>query len=88
MKCIICNCTTEQACLGGCSWVSQDPPICSKCFTQEIYMQKVIAIQLNWIGGMRAWNRLTEKTQRKWMRQAMVVMDNLRKSRIEIKVNV
>lgn len=30
-KCIHCGCTEENACPGGCSWVSKDPPVCSRC---------------------------------------------------------
>lgn len=29
--CIFCGCTDDRACMGGCSWVSTSPPICSAC---------------------------------------------------------
>jgi len=29
--CIGCGCTDLEACEGGCSWVSLDPPVCSAC---------------------------------------------------------
>jgi hypothetical protein len=29
--CCGCGCTNEQACPGGCSWVSLKPPLCSAC---------------------------------------------------------
>lgn len=29
--CSGCGCTNEQACPGGCSWVSTNPPVCSAC---------------------------------------------------------
>lgn len=29
--CVRCGCTDDRACPGGCSWVSLDPPICSRC---------------------------------------------------------
>jgi hypothetical protein len=29
--CVHCGCTELRACHGGCSWASQDPPICSRC---------------------------------------------------------
>lgn len=31
MRCLGCDCTEDKPCEGGCSWVSRDPPICSKC---------------------------------------------------------
>lgn len=38
--CVGCGCTTENACLGGCSWIVQDLEegigICSKCVTLPI----------------------------------------------------
>lgn len=30
-SCIGCGCTDLEACPGGCSWASLDPPICSNC---------------------------------------------------------
>lgn len=29
--CISCGCTEDNACPGGCTWVSLDPPLCSAC---------------------------------------------------------
>ena len=29
--CIICGCSDNRACEGGCSWKSVDPPVCSNC---------------------------------------------------------
>lgn len=29
--CDLCGCTENQACDGGCHWVSLDPPLCSQC---------------------------------------------------------
>lgn len=30
-KCVVCGCTESTPCEGGCSWISANPPICSKC---------------------------------------------------------
>jgi hypothetical protein len=35
MRCIGCGCTNEQACPGGCSWISHAPPKCSACFDED-----------------------------------------------------
>jgi hypothetical protein len=35
MRCIVCGCTEERACPGGCSWVSVNPPKCSACFDTD-----------------------------------------------------
>lgn len=29
--CAVCGCTDDHACEGGCSWVCDDPPVCSAC---------------------------------------------------------
>lgn len=34
-RCIGCGCTEERACLGGCSWISVNPPKCSACFDAD-----------------------------------------------------
>lgn len=36
--CVVCGCTEERACDGGCSWVMSRPPLCSACvaFGQRI----------------------------------------------------
>lgn len=26
-----CRCTNQRACVGGCSWFSIEPPVCSAC---------------------------------------------------------
>lgn len=31
LACEGCGCTEDDACEGGCYWVSLDPPICSAC---------------------------------------------------------
>ncbi|MCK1402066.1 hypothetical protein IVB45_17310 [Bradyrhizobium sp. 4] len=31
MACHVCGCTDDNACPGGCGWVSIDPPLCSAC---------------------------------------------------------
>lgn len=31
LACIVCGCTEDRACEGGCSWVSLNPPFCSAC---------------------------------------------------------
>lgn len=31
LACTVCGCTDGNACPGGCSWVSIDPPVCSAC---------------------------------------------------------
>lgn len=31
VACVACGCTEDNACTGGCSWVSEDPPVCSAC---------------------------------------------------------
>lgn len=30
-KCIVCGCTDERACPGGCDWANDDPPVCTTC---------------------------------------------------------
>lgn len=35
LACIACGCTQNHACQGGCSWVSRDPPKCSRCFLPD-----------------------------------------------------
>ena len=35
MKCSGCGCTEDNACFGGCYWVSTDPPVCSSCASEE-----------------------------------------------------
>lgn len=35
IRCIICGCHQDLACIGGCSWVSMDPPLCSACNNAE-----------------------------------------------------
>jgi hypothetical protein len=30
-RCIGCGCSNQRACLGGCSWYSITPPVCSVC---------------------------------------------------------
>lgn len=34
--CTGCGCTDAQACPGGCSWVSYDPPVCSACVERSV----------------------------------------------------
>lgn len=31
LSCSVCCCTDDNACAGGCYWVSIDPPLCSAC---------------------------------------------------------
>jgi hypothetical protein len=31
VKCIRCGCSNARACPGGCAWISNHPPICSRC---------------------------------------------------------
>lgn len=31
MKCMGCSCTNQRACVGGCSWFTIDPPVCTAC---------------------------------------------------------
>jgi hypothetical protein len=31
LACEFCGCTEDNACIGGCHWVSINPPICSAC---------------------------------------------------------
>lgn len=31
LACSACGCTDDNACPGGCYWVSLDPPLCSAC---------------------------------------------------------
>lgn len=33
--CVGCGCTDAQACPGGCSWVSLNPPVCSNCIVPD-----------------------------------------------------
>lgn len=33
MNCVGCGCSTFNPCMGGCHWVSVNPPICSACET-------------------------------------------------------
>lgn len=38
MKCRVCGCTDERACLGGCYWV--EPELCSRCADKETKREK------------------------------------------------
>lgn len=40
MRCIGCRCTEYRACLGGCSWLSVNPPKCSACIEAGILSLK------------------------------------------------
>ena len=31
LRCVACDCTEDNACPGGCYWISLDPPLCSAC---------------------------------------------------------
>ena len=31
LRCIGCGCSDDMPCLGGCAWISHDPPLCSQC---------------------------------------------------------
>lgn len=31
LACMFCGCTDDHACVGGCRWISHDPPVCSAC---------------------------------------------------------
>ena len=35
MRCIVCGCTEDAACLGGCYWHTVEPPVCSACVEDE-----------------------------------------------------
>lgn len=35
LHCVSCGCTNDNACPGGCSWVSMNPPVCSACVEAE-----------------------------------------------------
>lgn len=35
LACRVCGCTDDNACPGGCGWVSIDPPLCSACVGAE-----------------------------------------------------
>lgn len=41
VKCIICGCTQNSACIhphaGPCAWASSDPAICDQCLNPEIF---------------------------------------------------
>jgi hypothetical protein len=34
-KCSGCGCTSRHACEGGCSWASDNPPLCTRCAEKE-----------------------------------------------------
>jgi hypothetical protein len=34
VMCVGCGCTDDRACVGGCSWVRDEPPICSVCWAE------------------------------------------------------
>jgi hypothetical protein len=35
LYCVICGCTDDRACPGGCHWVSKNPPMCSACVPHQ-----------------------------------------------------
>lgn len=39
--CIACGCTDDEACFGGCSWISEVDDLCTGCDTPE--MRKILA---------------------------------------------
>jgi hypothetical protein len=34
LVCVGCGCTEARACLGGCSWRHEEPPICTACYEE------------------------------------------------------
>lgn len=62
MKCTGCGCTEEHACEGGCSWISTDPPVCSRCAEQATPVFRET------LGGSlidaRAWRRFGRRRPR------------------------
>ena len=34
-KCVVCGCTEDNACDGGCSWSQLNPDLCSRCASRE-----------------------------------------------------
>lgn len=35
MTCTDCGCTEDNACEGGCFWITREPPVCSRCWLQR-----------------------------------------------------
>ena len=31
MRCVVCGCTENRACVHGCSWAYGNPPVCDRC---------------------------------------------------------
>lgn len=46
MACSVCGCTDDNACPGGCRWVSIDPPVCSACISAEAMAEAEAQIAL------------------------------------------
>lgn len=37
-RCVVCSCTDDHACPGGCSWVDLGHLLCSACFARAQYV--------------------------------------------------
>jgi hypothetical protein len=35
--CVVCGCTEDNACEGGCSWALAHPPVCDRCTSAKPY---------------------------------------------------
>ena len=46
LKCVVCRCTDERACDGGCEWVTTAPPLCSRCVEKYLFA-KLWAVVFN-----------------------------------------
>lgn len=40
-QCARCGCTESHACEGGCSWVSTEPRICSRCAPAPVFNESI-----------------------------------------------
>lgn len=36
--CVVCGCTQNSACEGGCCWALVSPPLCSRCASKEPFI--------------------------------------------------
>lgn len=43
MRCVYCGCSQNNACEGGCHWISIDPPVCSAC--EDVHAAAEVSIR-------------------------------------------
>jgi len=46
VACVLCGCTDDHACPGGCSWALGEPPLCSRCAVELVKALAPLAAEL------------------------------------------